>query len=168
MACCASYRTNTVPKHQHAPTTELPNSKHLFASITVLVHYASYISTPVSGLRGSCLVIASRLFPTLLLSALILGTTTACGSWWLPRAHKIEIQQGNLLPIEAVEKVMEGMSRNEVESLLGKPVASNYFDRQQWDYIYSINSSGDAPQSKTLTLKFENDRVVSIEKNGLS
>lgn len=110
----------------------------------------------------------NRLFPALFLTAFVLGTTTACGSWWLPRAHKIEIQQGNLLPLEAVEQVVEGMSRNEVVSLLGEPVASNYFNSEQWDYIFSINSSGDDPEAKTLILKFENDRVTSIEKNGFS
>ena len=113
-------------------------------------------------------MIARRLLPTLLLSAVILSTTTACGSWWLPRAHKIEIQQGNLLPIESVERVVEGMSRSQVISILGEPVASNYFNRQQWDYIYSINRSGDAPAAKTLTLRFENDLVVSIEKDGIT
>ena len=53
-------------------------------------------------------------------------------------------------------------------SLLGEPVTSNYFNSEQWDYIFSINRSGDDPEAKTLTLKFENDRVTSIEKDGFS
>ena len=125
-------------------------------------------STPVAGYSGSSFVKTNRLFPALFLTAFVLGTTTACGSWWLPRAHKIEIQQGNLLPLETVEQVVEGMSRNEVVSLLGEPVTSNYFNSEQWDYIFSINRSGDDPEAKTLTLKFENDRVTSIEKDGFS
>lgn len=103
-----------------------------------------------------------------LLGIFTLATTTGCGSWWLPKAHKIEIQQGNLLPEAVVTKIVEGMSKNEVKSLLGEPVATNAFDSQRWDYIYSLNRSGETPEAKTLTLFFENNQVVSIQKNGLS
>ncbi len=111
---------------------------------------------------------AKPLLLSSLLAAFTLVTTTGCGAWWLPRAHKIEIQQGNLLPPETVAKIAEGMSKNEVVSLLGEPVVTNMFDRQRWDYIYSLNRSGDTPEAKRLTLIFENDRIVSIEKDGLS
>lgn len=110
---------------------------------------------------------AKRLLLPALLGAFIL-TAAGCGSWWLPRPHKIDIQQGNLLPPASVAQIVEGMSKSEVISLLGEPVVSNYFNRQRWDYIYSKNLSGDAPKTKRLTLMFENDRIISIEKDGLS
>jgi len=90
----------------------------------------------------------------------------ACGSWWLPRAHKIDIQQGNILTDDAVAGVTEGMTRSEVLKLLGSPVADNRRDASRWDYIYSRNKSGDTPDAKRLTLIFDSERVVQIEKDG--
>lgn len=112
-------------------------------------------------------MIAKRLLLSALLGAFIV-TIAGCGSWWLPRPHKIDIQQGNLLPPASVVKIVEGMSKSEVVAVLGEPVASNFLNRQRWDYIYSQNPSGDTPKTKRLTLIFENDRVVAIEKDGLS
>lgn len=111
------------------------------------------------------LLIKSLLVSTLFLSQISLS---GCGAWWLPRAHKIDIQQGNILPDEAVARIVEGMTRSEVISILGEPVVSNPKDKSRWDYIYSINRSGDAPNARRLTLMFENDRIVSIEKDGFS
>lgn len=90
----------------------------------------------------------------------------ACGSWWLPRAHKIDIQQGNILPEEAVTSVTTGMSRLEVENLLGQPVADTGGSPDRWDYIYSINKAGDRPDARRLTVFFDGDRVVNIDKEG--
>ena len=112
----------------------------------------------------------NSLTKTLLIAFLFTGqaTLTGCGAWWLPRAHKIEIQQGNVLPDDAVARIVEGMSRNEVIGVLGEPVISNPNSSTRWDYIYSVNRSGDTPNAKRLTLTFENDRVVAIEKDGFS
>ncbi len=89
-----------------------------------------------------------------------------CGSWWLPRAHKIDIQQGNVLPDDAIADVTEGLSRSEVIGLLGSPVANNRNNPNRWDYIYSRNKAGDKPDAKRLTLYFDSDRIVRIEKDG--
>jgi len=99
----------------------------------------------------------------LLASTLLL---TGCGAWWLPRAHKINIQQGNLLPPEAVSQIVAGMPRNDVVGLLGEPVVSSLINPQRWDYIYSINRSGETPNARRLTLFFENDVVSKLEKSG--
>ena len=109
------------------------------------------------------ILIKSVVVSTLFLSQLSLS---GCGAWWLPRAHKIEIQQGNVLPDEAVASIVEGMTRREVVNILGEPVVFNPKNGVRWDYIYSINSSGDSPDAKRLTIMFENDRVVNIEKDG--
>jgi outer membrane protein assembly factor BamE len=91
---------------------------------------------------------------------------SACGSWWLPRAHKIEIQQGNILPDEVVTGITEGMTRTEVVNLLGSPVSESSRTAPRWDYIYSRGKSGNKPAVKRLTLFFENDRIVQIQKDG--
>lgn len=106
---------------------------------------------------------------TLLLLALIPVFTTlaACGSWWLPRPHKINIQQGNVLAKDAIAQIEIGMSKSQVTSLLGQPLTSNQINPDRWEYIYSINRSGDKPKVQRLSLEFENDQVAALEKDGL-
>ncbi|OED38398.1 hypothetical protein AB833_19655 [Chromatiales bacterium (ex Bugula neritina AB1)] len=108
--------------------------------------------------------IASRaLLPGILAASLVIS---GCGVWWLPRAHKIEIQQGNILPLESISQVEKGMTRREVKLILGEPVVSSLFNADRWDYIFSLNRSGDAPDSKRLTVFFDDDRVSKLESSG--
>jgi len=105
----------------------------------------------------------------LLLVALIpaLITLTACGSWWLPRPHKIDIQQGNLLTPEVVAEVKVGMSKGEVIGILGRPLTTNQINPDRWEYIYSVNRSGEKPKVKRLSLQFQGETVAELETDGL-
>lgn len=106
---------------------------------------------------------------TLVLFVLVtaLTTLTACGAWWLPRPHKIDIQQGNLLSTEKVKLVKIGMSKTEVTRILGRPITSNQIDDNRWDYIFSFNRSGEDPRVKRLSLDFQDDVVANLETDGL-
>ncbi len=99
---------------------------------------------------------------------LILATTLAgCGSWWLPRPHKIDIQQGNLLDESAVTQIEEGMSKAEVQNRLGNPLLQQSFRPDRWDYVYSLNRSGERPVGQRLTLYFGEGRVTRIERGDI-
>lgn len=105
----------------------------------------------------------------LLLIFLVFATTTlsACSrAWWLPRPHKIDVQQGNLLSVEEINQVKVGMSRNEVANLLGQPITSNGIDPDRWDYIYSLNRAGETPNVTRLSLDFQDDVVANLETDG--
>jgi len=93
-------------------------------------------------------------------------TLSACGAWWLPRAHRIDIQQGNLLSTEQISQVAVGMSKTQVTSLLGRPLTTNQLNPDRWEYIYSLNRSGETPEVQRLSLEFENDQVANLEKDG--
>ena len=99
----------------------------------------------------------------LLLATMIV---TGCGSWWLPRPHRIEIQQGNILSTETINQVAAGMSKIEVINIVGKPITTSVFDDERWDYIYSLNRSGGTPNSKRFTVFFKNDIVFRVENDG--
>ena len=89
---------------------------------------------------------------------------TACGGtpFWLPKAHKIDIQQGNLLTGDQVNQVRPGLSREEVRSLLGEPVMNTGFGNDRWDYIYTRGEAGEHVNDSGLTVFFENDTVRDI------
>lgn len=98
-----------------------------------------------------------------LTTAPLLVALSGCGNpIWLPPAHKIDVQQGNLIEQEQITQLREGMSRDEVRRVLGQPVLEPTLDEDRWDYVYTKGVSGEKVKAKTLSVYFENERVARI------
>ena len=100
-----------------------------------------------------------RKFP-LFVAALALGASLAgCGI-----VYKQPIYQGNLIEQSAVEQLQVGMSRQQVQVLLGSPSIADPFHHDRWDYTASERSDryGDGVV-KNFTVWFENDAVTRWE-----
>jgi len=80
--------------------------------------------------------------------------------------YRIDIQQGNLLDEKAINQVDLGMTRSQVQFLLGTPMVSDSFHRDRWDYAYYYRRgrSHDADR-RWVVVYFENDRVQRIERD---
>jgi outer membrane protein assembly factor BamE len=79
----------------------------------------------------------------------------------------MNVQQGNYLDARQVVQVKEGMTRAQVRFLLGTPMLPDAFDRDRWDYLYSLQSSRlKAPERQRLTVWFTDDKVSRIENVG--
>ena len=80
--------------------------------------------------------------------------------------YRIDIQQGNLLDEEDVNQVDLGMTRSQVQFLLGTPMVSDSFHRDRWDYAYYYRR-GRSPDAdrRWVVVYFENDRVQRIERD---
>ena len=92
-------------------------------------------------------------------------TLSAC-SYFAP--YKIDIQQGNIVAQENVEKLKAGMTRNEVKNLLGTPLVSDIYHADRWDYVYSSRKGWRVEEQRKLTLTFEKDVLAKIEGQGLT
>ena len=86
----------------------------------------------------------------------------ACASW-LPEPHHIEIQQGNVIKQAERDALKPGMSKQEVQGMLGKAILRDPFHPDRWDYIYSMKSDTKKNLVSRLTVYFENNRLVSID-----
>lgn len=92
---------------------------------------------------------------TLLL--LLLAALTGCNI-----VHKQNIQQGNVVDQEELAELQIGMSKRQVEVLLGAPVLRNPFHADRWDYINTYAQRGGKMERRVLTVEFDNDRVTGF------
>jgi outer membrane protein assembly factor BamE len=80
--------------------------------------------------------------------------------------YRIDIQQGNLLDEDDINKVDVGMTRSQVQFVLGTPMVSDSFHRDRWDYAYYYRR-GRSPDAdrRWVVVYFENDRVERIDRD---
>jgi outer membrane protein assembly factor BamE len=82
--------------------------------------------------------------------------------------YKMNIQQGNYLVADSVSQLKEGMTRSQVRFLLGTPMVPDAFDDSRWDYYYFFSSRHlDHPLQRRLTVYFQDEKVQSIENQGV-
>jgi outer membrane protein assembly factor BamE len=77
--------------------------------------------------------------------------------------YKIEIQQGNVITQEMVNKLKPGMTRSQVRFALGSPMISDAFHENRWDYLYRFEQRGKLVEQRKLTIFFEDDHLVRID-----
>ena len=96
-----------------------------------------------------------------ILTLLVLPLLAGCSS--IPSlVYKMEIQQGNVITQEMVDKLKPGMTRSQVRFALGSPMISDVFHDNRWDYVYRLEQRGSLVEQRQLTVFFEDDKVVRL------
>ena len=80
----------------------------------------------------------------------------------IPRVYKLSIQQGNVITQEMVDRLKPGMTRNQVEFVMGKPVLVDPFKQDQWVYVYTLEVPDYFIQNFKMVLTFEDDTLATI------
>ena len=80
----------------------------------------------------------------------------------IPRVYKLSVQQGNVITQEMVDRLKPGMTRNQVEFVMGKPVLGDPFNDDQWVYIYTLEVPDYFNQVFKMVLAFEGDTLATI------
>ncbi len=88
---------------------------------------------------------------------------SACTSFRFPGVHRITIQQGNVVTQKMINQLKPGMTKGQIKFILGNPIVDDSFDRQRWDYIYTIQIGASPVLRKTLALYFVKDRLSYFE-----
>ena len=80
--------------------------------------------------------------------------------------HRIDIQQGNFLDKEDIDRVAVGMTRVQVRALLGTPMVADPFRHERWDYVYYLKKGRlQKPERRHFIVFFdEGDKVTHIER----
>lgn len=80
--------------------------------------------------------------------------------------YRIDIQQGNLLEDDDIGQVEVGMTRSQVQFLLGTPMIADSFHRDRWDYAYTLTRGRSREVARRwVVVYFENDRVARIDRD---
>jgi outer membrane protein assembly factor BamE len=81
-------------------------------------------------------------------------------------AHKIDIQQGNVVTEEQLAKVKTGMEPQKVRAILGTPLLTDPFHNDRWDYFFSLGKGNTVEERYRVTLFFKNNRLSRIKRVG--
>jgi len=77
-------------------------------------------------------------------------------------AYRIDVQQGNIVTQEMVDKLEIGMSKQKVRFLMGTPLVTDMFHPERWDYAYRLTPGWQTTQQRHLVLIFEGDTLSQI------
>lgn len=81
--------------------------------------------------------------------------------------HRVDVQQGNVIEKEELDKLKKGMSKKQVKFLLGTPLLQDAFHTNQWVYIYTYKKGQEtASEKKRLILHFKNNILKTIDNKG--
>lgn len=97
---------------------------------------------------------------TRLLFSLILVCLTGTGCNLI---YKQNIQQGNALEQDDLDELYIGMNQRQVLFVLGTPSVKDPFQQDRWDYVQTFSRRGNPMISRTVTLRFEDGLLASIE-----
>ena len=85
----------------------------------------------------------------------------------LLKVYKIDVQQGNVLEAEDVEKIRLGMSKEQVHFVLGTPLIIDSFHPDRWDYVYILKPGYAELKRRQLTLVFDRNEVIEVIKHNV-
>lgn len=79
-----------------------------------------------------------------------------------PGVYKIPIAQGNIITQEMIDQLEPGMTRRQVIFVMGTPLVRDPFQQDRWDYLFNFQPGGGVRGQERVTLRFENDLLVSL------
>ncbi|MCK5896539.1 MAG: outer membrane protein assembly factor BamE [Cocleimonas sp.] len=86
-----------------------------------------------------------------------IGMLSACSN------YKLDIQQGNLVTQASISKLQHGMTKQQVQALIGTPLLRDNFNKNRWDYVFYKGKKNDVSNNaKNITLFFRSNQLVNI------
>jgi outer membrane protein assembly factor BamE len=92
------------------------------------------------------------------LLAILAASLCACGI-----IYKLPTRQGNVIEQRDLDKLQVGMSHQQVQFLLGTPLAASPLKPDRWDYLAYYKNPRGKEFSRTVTLYFDGDKLARME-----
>jgi len=104
--------------------------------------------------------------------AVVLATLAASGcatvDTYMPTlrsfgVYKLDINQGNYLSQDMVDRLKVGQTKPQVRQLLGTPLLVSPFRESRWDYVYVFTRQGRVVEHRTFTAYFVDEKLARWE-----
>ncbi len=77
--------------------------------------------------------------------------------------YRLDINQGNYLSQDMVDKLKVGQTKQQVRMALGTPLLMSVFRDNRWDYIYLFKRAGRVREHRQFTAYFTDDKLARWE-----
>ena len=84
-------------------------------------------------------------------------------SWRNFGVYKLDINQGNYLTQDMVDKLKVGMTEVQVQQALGTPMLADPFHADRWDYIYRFTRQDKLVESREFRVYFVDNKLARWE-----
>lgn len=84
-------------------------------------------------------------------------------SWRSFGVYKLDINQGNFLSQDQVDKLKVGQTKQQVRLVLGTPLVTSAFRDNRWDYVYEFTRQGKVLEQRKLTVWFADEKLARWE-----
>ena len=80
--------------------------------------------------------------------------------------YELDVQQGNKLEADDIEKIAVGMTRSQVRFVLGTPVVGDVLHKDRWDYLYYFKPGRRTDiERRWLIVWFDGNVVSEIQRD---
>ena len=93
----------------------------------------------------------------ILFSFLIMTMIVSCSSL---SPYKVPILQGNIFEEKDIEKLSEGLTRDQVQFIFGTALIQDPFHSDRWDYYYSVQVGDKKLNENKLSIFFNTQGLV--------
>lgn len=76
--------------------------------------------------------------------------------------YKMDIQQGNVVTSEMLLKLRPGMTKSQVQFIMGTPLLVDSFHSDRWDYFYRLRKQGKVINQRRVILDFEGESLARV------
>jgi len=83
----------------------------------------------------------------------------------IPGVYRIDIQQGNVVEQQMLDRLEIGMERSKVRFIMGTPLLVDPFNQDRWDYVYRIRRGSGEEIGQRVSLHFAGDRLARVDGN---
>lgn len=77
--------------------------------------------------------------------------------------YKIDINQGNYITQDMVDRLKVGQTKPQVRLVLGTPLVQSAFRDNRWDYVYEFKRQGQVLEHRQFTAYFVDDKLARWE-----
>lgn len=79
-------------------------------------------------------------------------------NWLSP--FRPEVSQGNVVTAEQANRLVVGMSKEQVRALLGTPLLVDPFRDHRWDYVFDLRRTDGSRERRRFQVEFEANKLA--------